>query len=172
MKRYLLSLVLALILIVAIAVPALAATTQDVEVTATPAYISISNAPSSWAAGIISADTDTNTGDAHFTITNSSTVNIDISFYISDNWTSWTYGAPAEDTGQLKVSSANGGVGGSSGNSTYDITLLYGVGNAILVCDNVTTVTNPTWEMELDAPSSFTHGNAQSANVTMTAVAE
>lgn len=174
--RYLISLVVIIALMLGWAVPAYALTTQDVTVTATPSYICIANAPSSWAAGIITANVDVNTGNGYFTITNTSTVNLDISFYVSSNWTfttgshSWTYGAPGLNTGQLKVSSANGGTGGSTGAGNYDKTLVYGVGAAVLVCDNVSTATSPTWEMQLDAPSSFDHGDAQSANVTMTAV--
>jgi len=171
--RYLAILVIVIALALSWATPAFGATTQDVTVTATPSYIAISNAPNSWAAGVITASTDVSTGNNYFTITNTSTVNIDISFYVSANWSgtsSWTYGAPAADTGQLKVSSANGGVGGSSGVGNYDKTLVYGAGAAVLVCDNVSTATSPKWEMQLDAPTSFTHGAAQSANVTMTAV--
>lgn len=171
-KRLLVALALALALVLVPAGMALAATTQDVEITATPTYIAISNAPTSWAAGLIAADTDTDTGNDHFTITNTSTVNIDISFYVADNWTSWTYGSPAADTAQLKVSSGEGGTGGSTGSGDFDITLIYGSGNATLVCDNLTALSDAQWEMELDAPTSFTHGTAQSANITMTATAE
>ena len=179
MRKKLLAILLALMLVLIPASGVFAATTQDVLVTATPSYIAISNAPSSWAAGTITANTDVNTGNGYFTITNTSSVNIDISFYVATaNWTftsgsnSWLYGAPAANTAQLKVSSANGGTGGSGGAGTYDITLLTSSGNALLVCDNVSTATSPTWEMLLDAPASFTHGDAQSCNVTMMAVAE
>jgi len=176
--RYLAILVVIMALILSWATPVFGATTQDVTITATPSYIAISNAPASWAAGIITANTDEDTGNGYFTITNTSTVNIDISMYVSANWThtsgsnDWTYGAPAANTGRLKVSSADGGTGGSTGAGNFDITLVYGVGGALLVCDNVSTATSPTWEMQLDAPSSFTHGDGQSANVTMTAVLE
>lgn len=172
MKRLIISLALALLLTLTPATGVLAATTQDVEVTATPTFICISNSPTSWAAGLIAADTDTDTGNDYFTITNTSTVNIDISFYVADNWTSWTYGAPAADTGQLKVSSGEGGTGGSTGSGNFDKTLVYGAGNAVLVCDNLTALSDAQWEMELDAPSSFTHGTAQSCNITMSAAAE
>ena len=178
MRKLLISLFLAILCIVFGVSSAMAETTQDVEVTATPSFISISNAPTSWAAGIIVADTDTDTGNDFFTITNTSTVNVDISFYVSDNWSftsgsnSWTYGAPGENQGQLKVSSGEGGVGGSGGSGTFDKTLVYGAGNAVLVCDNLTALGEAQWEMELDAPSSFTHGDAQSANITMSAAEE
>lgn len=170
---YLATLILILVMALSWAVPAFALTTQDVTVTATPAYVSISNAPTSWAAGVISASVNVNTGNNYFTITNTSSVVIDISFYVSANWSgtsSWTYGAPGANTARLDVSSANGGAGGSGGVGTYDKTLTYGVGAAVLVCDNVSTVTSPKWEMQLQAPTSITFGAAQSANVTMTAV--
>jgi len=170
MRKILVTLALVLILVVSFAMPAFAATTQDVEVTATPGYIAISNSPTSWAAGTITADTDVNTGNDYFTITNTSTVISDISFYVSDNWSTWTYGAPAADTAQLKVSSGEGGVGGSTGSGNYDKTLVWGSGNAVLVCDNLSALSDAQWEMELDAPTSFGSGTAQSANITMTAV--
>lgn len=80
------------------ATPILAATSQEVEVTATPNYLAISNTPSTWTlngitgSGVIDVDTvyysnplgDTTPpsatvadGECRFTITNSSTVNID-----------------------------------------------------------------------------------------------
>lgn len=51
MKKYLLSLVLALVLVVSFAMPAFALTSQDVTVTATPSYITITNSPSTWDVG-------------------------------------------------------------------------------------------------------------------------
>lgn len=150
-----------------------AATTQDVTVNATPAYITISNAPSTYNFGVISEGATANTTNGYFTITNGSTVNIDISIQ-ADNWTSsgsaWTYGNPGADTGNFDASSANGGVGGSSGAGAWDISVL--AYSDTLICDNVTTVTNPTWELQLDAPSTFSHGDAQVNTVTVTGTAE
>lgn len=48
MKRLILSIVLALILTLSLSIPALAATSQDVTVTATPSYMVITNTPSTW----------------------------------------------------------------------------------------------------------------------------
>lgn len=63
MKRKLLSLVLALVLILSVGIPALAADSQNVTVTATPLYLAITNDPATWTlngitgAGTISPDT-------------------------------------------------------------------------------------------------------------------
>ena len=172
MKRLLISSILALALMVVPISGALAATTQDVTVTATPSYITVSNSPGSWPIGNVEEDTDNQTTNGYFTITNGSTVTIDISFYVADGgWTSWTYGAPAENTAQLKVSSANGGSGGSTGAGAFDKTLAVGSGSSVLVMKDVGTTTNPTWEMQLDAPTTFTHGDAQTCTVTLSAAA-
>ena len=151
---------------------ALAQTSQEVEVTATPSFISITNAPISYDFGSISANSTDNTTDGYFTITNGSSVNMDISIQCN-GWsggTGWTYGSPAADTGQLKASSANGGSGGSTGAGNFDKTLLDGTD--ILLCDNVTSVTSPTWELLLEAPTSFTFGDEQTTTVTITATAD
>jgi len=135
----------------------------------------ISNLPSTKDFGVVAASSTPNTGNAYFTITNSSTVTIDI--YIKcDGWSpttgtnSWTYGSPiGADQGFLEASSADGGVGGSQGEGLYDVEILNGIDT--LLCDDVAITTNPTWELQLNAPSSFTHGDEQQTIVTLTATA-
>lgn len=150
-----------------------AATTANVSVNATPSYIAITNAPTTYAYGVVTAGGTANTTNGYFTITNSSTVNIDINIQC-DGWTStgsaWTYGNPAADTGNFDASSVNGGTGGSTGAGDFDISVTSG--STALLCDNVTSVTNPTWELQLDIPSSFTHGDVQDAQVEVSATAE
>jgi hypothetical protein len=166
MKRTLIAIAMALALVLIPVGSAFAATTADVTVTATPGFVSITNAPDSWDAGTIIKDTDVDTGVHYFTITNASTVAMDINI-ACDGWTSWTYGAPATDTGQLKASSANGGTGGSTGEGDYDITVPNGGGS--LLCNGVAVSTNPTWELQLDAPTDFTNVDVQTSTVTLTA---
>ena len=135
----------------------------------------ISNFPSTKDFGVVTAGSTPNTGNAYFTITNSSTMTIDI--YIKcDGWSpttgtnSWTYGSPiGADQGFLEASSADGGAGGSQGGGLYDVEILNGTDT--LLCDDVATTTDPTWELQLNAPSSFTHGDEQQTTVTLTATA-
>jgi len=56
MKKLLVAMLLALVMVVAFAVPAFADPSQDVVVTATPAFIAISNAPGTWAPNDIVGD--------------------------------------------------------------------------------------------------------------------
>lgn len=152
---------------------AFAATSQDVSVNATPAYVSISNSPTTYDFGVISAGTTPDTGNGYFTVTNSSTVNMSISINCtawSSTGSAWTYNDPGADTGNLDASSADGGAGGSSGAGAYDISVPNGA--ATTICANVTSATNPTWELQLDAPSSYTHGDEQELTVTISAAAD
>lgn len=172
MKKKLFTILFTLVFLLSMSVPTFAATSQDVTVTGTPSFISISNSPGSFDFQTLAENTDEQTSNGYFTVTNSSSVNIDLNIQC-DNWTgvtSWTYGAPGEDQGQLKASSANGGVGGSTGAGNFDIAIL--VGSDTLLCDNVTAVTNPTWELQIDVASTFTHGDEQTNTVTIIAVAE
>jgi len=177
MKRLVISVLLAVVLLVIPVSGALAATTQDVTVTATPSFVSIANSPDSWAIGAVLEDTDKDTGNDFFTITNSSGVVIDITIQCTTAWAftsgsnSWTYGAPAADTAQLKASSGEGNGtppdDGSAGTGLFDITIL--TASAKLLIKQCPTATSPQWEMELDAPVTFSHGDPQDCTVTLSA---
>jgi len=160
---------------------ALAADTQTVTIDATPSYVAIGTVTSATGAafdfGAVVKNVDEDTANGYFTIPNSSGVTIDITIQVTVAWApttganSWTYGAPAADQGQLKASSANGGVGGSTGAGNFDITIQGQAGAAELLMDDVTTITNPTFELRLDAPSDFSHGDAQQCIITLSAAA-
>jgi len=108
MKRLIVSCILAVALLLVPVAGALAATSQDVTVTATPAFISIANTPGTWdindvdggGGKTIAPDTiyysnpvgDTTApsatvvdGECRFTITNTSSVNIDIVINFPDH---------------------------------------------------------------------------------------
>jgi len=151
---------------------ALAATSQDVEVTATPSFTGISNSPGIYDFGTVSANSTPNTGTDYFTITNTSSANISISINCTD-WTGgtgWTYGAPDEDTANLAASSGNSTGGGSSGVGTYDIDVPVGTG--ALLIKAVPAGVNPNWELQLNAPTSLTFGDEQTTTVTITATTD
>jgi len=107
MRKTLIAILMAVALAVVPAAGVFAATSQDVEITATPAYISISNAPGTWiingilGSGVIDTDTlyysnplgDTTSPtvggalatECRFTITNASTVAIDLTVVFPDH---------------------------------------------------------------------------------------
>jgi hypothetical protein len=163
MKKTLTAILLALALVVIPVSSAFADTTAGVTVTATPSFISITNAPDTYDFGVVIAGSTPNTGVPGFTITNDSTINIDIDIQCN-GWdggaNDWTYTTPAGiDTGFLNAS--NGGA--------YNIFVQNGVDTELF--DAVTPPTDPTWGLELNTPTSFTFGNQQTTTVTLTASA-
>jgi hypothetical protein len=99
------------------------------------------------------------TGTGYFTITNASTVDMDVNIKCTA-WTSWTYGAPGADQGQLKA---------SDGDGAYDVTIV-AINTDYLLMSAVGTGVDPDWELQLDAPTSFTNVDVQTTTVTITAV--
>lgn len=166
-----LALVTSLLLVILPVGLAFAATTAQVNVTATPGFISITNSPSSYDFGAITANSTDNTTNGYFTITNGSSINTDI-FIKCNGWTGgpgWIYGSPAQNQGQLAASSADGN-GASGGAGLFDVILLNGTDT--LLCDNITSTTDPSWELQLQAPTEFTFGDQQTTTVTLTAAAQ
>lgn len=171
MRKTLIAILLALALVLIPVGSALAATSQNVTVTATPTYISITNSQSNFDFGVVAASGTPNTGTGWSTITNDSTVAIDINIQC-DGWeggtNDWTYASPAAaDTGYLAASGTYGGTGGSSGAGNYDVEILDSADS--LLCDNLAVGNSPAWEIELNAPTSFSYGNTQQTTVTLTA---
>jgi hypothetical protein len=160
-RKTLIAILLAVALVVVPVGNALAADTDTVTVTATPGWVSIVNDPDDHDFGIVTAGTTPNTTTSWFTITNSSTVAMDVNIGC-DGWasagTAWIYGASGADQGQLNA---------SAGTGAYDVTVPDS-GSAQLM-DAVATTTDPTWELELEAPSSFTFVDVQTTTITLTA---
>ena len=105
-------------------------------------------------------------------MTNTSTVATDINIGCN-GWsgtTSWTYGAAGADTAQLNSSATQGGAGGSGGAGLYDVTVPNG--STALLCDALAATTDFAWELELETPNSFSHGDQQTTTVTITAAAD
>lgn len=170
MKRLIISVVLALTLLMVPVSGALAAE-DTVTVTATPSFVAIANSHSDYDFSVIAESSTENTGTGYFTLTNTSTVVTDVtlSCVTWSGTSSWTYGASDADTGQLKASGDNPGAGGSGGAGTYN--LVIPTSGSVLLNDDLPATTNVAWEMQLDAPSSFSHGYEQTTTVTITATA-
>lgn len=163
MKKTLIAVLMALALTVIPVGSALAATSQNVTVTATPTFISITNdsaTGNNFDFGVIAASSTPDTTEDYFTVTNDSTVNIDVSI-VCDGWagtTAWTYGAANPDTARLNA---------SDGDAAYNV-----------VVDDTTPATlhttatagaDFTWELQLETPTSFSHGAQQTTTVTISA---
>jgi len=173
-RRYILGLILALALVGALVSPAIAATSQDVTVTATPIYIALTNSPSSeplgtvaasstiWASGSTPADPLVDAG-CTFTITNTGSV---------------------AELIQIKGSNFTGGVGWTLAATVGENTVVIKAGKSgdahaamiALTTTNQTFITSlassatKKWEFNLQT-GTFTDGVEKSGTITLTASA-
>lgn len=169
MKKHLLSLVLSLMLVVGLAGPVMAATDADVDVTATPAYIAISDNATSYDFGVVSVSTTPSTATNFVAITNTSTVQTDITISVTTNtwaggvgWTHSDTATPGADTAGLE--SNRGGVW-----DTGDVIVKFAAPNFIY--ENCPALTNFDYGLQLIAPTSFTDGVEKSITVRVSAAA-
>ncbi len=169
MKRILISLVLALLLILGTALPAMAATTADVTVTATPTFIGITVSPTSYDFGTVADSSTTNTTTTYFTINNTSSVQTDQT--ISVTGTTWSGGVtwahsetatPGADTVGLKAQ--KGGTWGAAA-------VIVKNGTPNYIAENQAANTNYSFGLSLLAPTSSTDGVQKSVTVRVTAAA-
>jgi hypothetical protein len=166
MKKVLLATLLAVALTVVPVGSALAANTADVTVNATPGWVSIIVAPTSQDFGVVLAGaTPDTTAGVGFTVTNDSTVAMDLDVQCTTVWgpvtgtNSWTYAdAAAADTGSLNFSTTGG----------PPWTFIPSAA-AVAMADAVGVGTDPTFDLQLEAPTSFTHVDEQQCIITLTA---
>ena len=163
MRRLIVSLALALVLVASFAVPAFAATTADVTVTATPAFVGIENSPDNFNFETVVANTDEDTTETYFTLTNVSNVavNTTIACTVWSGTRSWAYGAAGADTGQLEF---------TFDGSSYTV-VPAPPASAVTFKDDIAAYGTQSWGLQLDTPTSFTHGYQQTTTVTITASA-
>lgn len=145
---------------------ALAATTQNVTVNATPGWVSISNNLTTFDFGTVLADTDENTTLSGFNVTNEGSVACNITIECN-NWTNltgdeiWIYGASAENTSRLMFALAEGSFPGTEVPDAGSA--------AVSLVDDLDDSVSQKWGLEIDVPLTFTHGDQQQTTVTLTA---
>jgi hypothetical protein len=169
MKKYILSILIALVLIMTLAVPALAATDADVTVTATPSFIAIADNQSSYDFGVVASSSTPYTPTDWCAITNTSSVQTDITIAVTTStWSggvTWTHSdtsTPGEDTAGLKANR-----GGSWG--TGDVIIKYDTPNYIY--EDCPATTNFAYGLKLWAPTSFTDAVQKEITVRVSAAA-
>ena len=137
-----------------------------VTINATPVWISITNTNKTFDFGYVTAgatNATANTTTDYLDITNAGSVAVDTTI-VCNNWThvsgsnNWTYGAPGANTGELVY---------SVGTGAYD-TIVGGTTPTALMT-NLDISTTDYFEVGLDAPTSFTHGDKQQTTLTITA---
>jgi len=169
MRRILVGLLLALALTLMPALPVLAETTADVTVTATPTYIAITVAPTSYDFEVVAESATPSTTTSHFTITNSSSVSTNNTVSVTTaTWSggvTWTHSdtaTPDADTAGLKAN--KGGTWGEG-----DVIVQYTTPQ-VLAADQAAT-TNWNFGLKLFAPTSFSDGVEKSIIVRISAAA-
>ena len=167
-KRLLLSFIVTCVLVMSMATPMFAATTADINVSATPSFVSISCNKATYDFGVIAASSTTNTsGEGGWGgITNLSTVQTDQTISVTTaTWGSagveWTHSDTAtigEDTAGLKAWDGSAWVIVKNADPNF-------------IRENLAALTDYTFGLSLLAPSSFTDGVAKSIIVRITAAA-
>ncbi len=191
MKRILVGVLLALVLVLMPITPALAETSQDVTVTATPSYIAITNAPSTWtindlgtgsenSKGVIAVDTiyyanpindadDTTPPSAtvldaecNFTITNTSTVITNITV----TWGSFTGGGADmtnSDTDGTNGATTYGAFSWFSGDTYSAKVVIKSTGSSVGKA-NLAATTNIKWGVEIETRTNAWTSGTSSVN--------
>ena len=178
LRRGLWSVVFALALLVVSAAPALAATTAQVTVTATPEYIAMTNSEDSWAVGNVAASTtywwtaDGNApdpepfeaADMKSTITNTGSVAEDFDVKVAAftggvGWTISTDDSPGENEVSVRA-----GVTGTANEAA----MVQVITTDEELTSNLASSSTIKWCMELET-GTFTDGVAKSGVVTLTA---
>jgi len=168
MKK-LLVLVFLAVLMIATTVPAVASTTTDLTVTATPTHISISVSGSPYDFTTVAASATPSTATDYFTVTNGSTVAIDVEIYVTGDWTGgvgWTHSDTATAGADTAGLSAN--KGGSWG--TGDVIVKKSAAYEKIATAQAAT-TNFDFGLKLYAPTSFSDGVEKSVTVRLSAAA-
>ena len=180
MKRLILSTLGSLVLLSLSVVPTFAATTQDVDVTAQPIYVALTNSEGTWTIGnvaesatawwavgnVVPNPTTFEAADMMSTVENTGSVAEDVSIH-SHNFTGgtvgWALGAAAgSDITQLSW--------GKTGGSTTTMTDFEDT-TPVSFASNLAAAGTVKWCMRMNTPTVFSNGALKTSVVTLTAVA-
>jgi hypothetical protein len=141
-----------------------AATTDTVTITVTVNYISIANAPNTWAVGQVATSSTTATASNYFVVTNTSNVAITLTLTGANfsGGVAWTLSDTAA-AGSLIVG-LKAGTAGASG-----VIIKSSPGSTLVT--SLAASTNYSWNMTFYAPTAVTDGVQKTGVVTITATA-
>jgi len=171
LRRTALSLVLAVALLAAMAVPALAAN-PTVSITVRARVVAITNSQDTWDVGIVvtSAEVKWGSSDTYSTLTNIGTVNVDVEIQGADlvasntthNWVLADDGTPGDQIYGLKATTTG----------TYNITVKKTPFNDLVTNLPHTSSHTKEWSMTFYVPTAFNAGDdgaEKSSTVTLVA---
>lgn len=165
MKKLFIGVAIAVLLLFSV-VPAMADTSQDVTVTATPTYISIANTPTSYDFGVVAASSTPATTSGYFSIDSTSTVITNIAIAVTT--TSWSGGVGWTHSDTATAGADTAGLQAGTG-GTNDIIVKNASPNNLV--SSLAADTDYSWNLQLIAPTSFSDGAEKTIIVRLTATA-
>ena len=170
LRRTALSLVLAVALLAAMAVPAFAQGNPTVSITVRASVVSITNTEDTWAIGVIAASGTSKWGssDTYSTLTNTGSVNVNVAIQGTDavggtyTWTLAATGDPGSEIYGINATTT----------TTYNITVKKTPFNNLVTDLPHTSSNTVTWSMTFYAPTAFNaadDGAEKSTTVTLVA---
>ena len=180
LRKATISLLLVLAIFAWVAAPVLAATTQEVTITATPTYIALTNSEATWAIGAVAENYDSYywtadglvpaeplvDGDMKSTITNTGSVAEDIDIKCANFTGGIGWALSADQTPGASEVSLRAGITGMANRAAM---VQVENGDKELV-DSLASSGTKMWCMELET-GTFTDGVAKSGTTTLTASA-
>lgn len=171
-RRYLATLMAVVALLVFLTVPVSAATTADVTVQATPAFVGITDNATTYDFGVVATSSTTNSTTDFIGITTASTVQTDVTISVTTaNWTGgvdWIHSNTA--TAEADTVGLNSQRGGVWGASVVVVESDVG-GTPNFIYENCPATTNFDYGISLKAPTSFSDGVQKVVTLRISAVA-
>jgi len=166
-KRILISLIVATVSIVGLAVPVSADPTADVTLTATPKYVAITDNVTSYDFGAVDESQNYTMATGWVGITNSSSTQTDVTIRVTT--TTWSGGVTWAHSDTATIGTDTAGLVSSNGTGALNIIVKNAAPNDIYT--NLPSGVNFTYETRLNAPSAFTDGVQKSITLRITAAA-
>lgn len=188
-RRILVGLVVFVLTLLSV-VPAMAATSDDVVVTATPEFIAITNSPATWTVNGIAGSSvilvsttyysnplgDTTTpsatvvdGECRFTVTNTSSVAIDLTV----NFPNHAGGDASTNSDTGSGTATSFGAYGYYSGMTYSAKVIMKAAASAVLVDALAATTDIKWGIEYDSQdNAWTSGSDMTSTVTITATAD
>jgi len=148
---------------------AMAATSADITITATPAYIAITCNQASYDFGVVAASSTPSNATNWATVTNLSTVQTDQTIAVTT--TSWSGGVTWTHSDTATAGADTAGLLAAVGGSWGDADIIVKNGSPNFIYENKAAGGTYSFGLKLVAPTSFTDGIAKSIIVRISAAA-
>ena len=167
MKRFLVTLLLILTMVLVWATPVLAATDADVDVTYTVEYLDITDNATTVAFGTLATSATPSTATSYIAITNSSSVQVDATIGVVN--ATWTGGTAHTHSNTATPGADTTGLKASRGTGAFDV-IVKQAAAWNYIYENAAAGADWTYELKLYVPTSTTDGVEKTNTVRTTIV--